>query len=82
MAKIEKTLETATEGWSEQLKGSASTLLDKAQEKATDVANRAQDIASQTTENAETIIRRYPLRSLAVGFGVGVLVGLLMPSRR
>ena len=78
--------QSATEGWQEELKAglrdSASTLLDRAQETASNVTRRAQDIATQATENTETAIRRYPLQSLAVGFGIGVLIGLLIPSRK
>ena len=74
--------QTATEGWTDKLKQGATTLVDRAGDIAGDVAERAQNTVSEATENVGSTIRRYPVQSVLVGFGVGCLVGLLLPFRR
>jgi len=81
-----------SEGWSAQVQQGASEIAGKVQdfaskygtqakEFANDAGKKVQDFASNAAEKTSGTIREYPLQSLLVGFGVGCLVGLLIPRR-
>jgi len=81
-----------SEGWSAQVQQGASEIAGKVQDLASnfgaqakdfaaDAGKKVQDFASNAAEKTSGTIREYPLQSLLVGFGVGCLVGLLIPRR-
>ena len=48
---------------------------------ATDVDSKAQEFGENAVDETSSMIRRYPGRSLAVGLGIGCLVGILIARR-
>jgi ElaB/YqjD/DUF883 family membrane-anchored ribosome-binding protein len=59
----------------------ASNVTEKARAFASDFAGRAQGAASQAAKKTTKAIKDYPMQSLLVGFGIGCLVGFLIPRR-
>jgi len=81
-----------SEGWSAQVQQGASDIAGKVQDLASkygsqakdlasDAGKKVQDFASNAAEKTTGAIREYPLQSLLIGFGVGCVVGLLIPRR-
>ena len=64
------------------LRSRAQHMAGRAQEMASDVTERAQDYAERAVRETGTFVRRYPSQSLLACFGVGMLVGFVMSSRR
>lgn len=76
------------EGWQQgasQLAGRAqeiaSNVAGRAKEVATDMGGKARDFANNAADRTSSAIREYPMQSLLVGFGIGCLVGFLIPRR-
>ena len=64
-------------------KGELRVKLENAIEKAKDVCDRLQDQTAAAAKATDKTIRQYPYHAVGVGFGVGVLLGVLaMWSRR
>jgi len=61
--------------------GKVSQAWDGAVEGASQFVHQAQDWATHTGENVTTTVKRFPLQTLAAGFGVGCLVGILLSRR-
>jgi hypothetical protein len=59
----------------------ATELFRKGQEIAGDVMEKATEYASDASEEVTTVLRRYPVQSLLVGFGLGCFVGALVSRR-
>ena len=57
---------------------SAAALKDKAQQ----LANQVQERASGYVDDASEYLRRFPIQSVLIGFGVGILIGALVVPRR
>jgi ElaB/YqjD/DUF883 family membrane-anchored ribosome-binding protein len=56
----------------------ASTMMNRAGE----VAGQIQDAASEYVESATEYLRRYPVQSVLIGFGAGIVLGALLSPRR
>lgn len=68
--KLEAWRDRATEG------------LSTAREKVGEYAEQAKDVAAEYADDVNTYFRRYPIASVLVGFGVGILVGAMVSPRR
>lgn len=80
-AAIEEFLdEAASEGSSmmEQVSDEVSRRAHDAADMVREQAHRAADTVEQGYEDAEELVRRRPVESVAIGFGAGVLIGVLM----
>jgi ElaB/YqjD/DUF883 family membrane-anchored ribosome-binding protein len=55
----------------------AEDVAGKAKEYSAQVAEKASEYASEATDEVSAVLRKYPLQSLLVGFGLGCLVGVL-----
>jgi hypothetical protein len=68
-----KATETAKE-WASSVGDAAVHAKDKAQEVVSAAAEKAEDVGKELT----TLIRRYPVQSLLVGFAIGLLTAQLV----
>lgn len=68
--KVEAIRDTATQG------------LTAARNAVGEYATQAKDFASEYAGELNTYVRRYPVPSILVGFGVGILLGALISPRR
>lgn len=64
------------------IKETAQGAADKAKEALSQVAEKAQEYGETAVSETSSFIKRYPLQSLLVGFGLGFLVGMNLPSKR
>jgi ElaB/YqjD/DUF883 family membrane-anchored ribosome-binding protein len=62
--------------------GRAQDGVQMVKEKATQVAGQIQEATSDYVDSANEYLRRYPLQSVLVGFGVGILVGAILSPKR
>lgn len=62
----------------DRVQGMATDVMDKAKEGATE----AKDRVKEAFENVPEIIGRYPLQSVLIGFGLGVLAAMLLNGRK
>jgi len=72
------------EGKSEEegLSGKGATeLFRRGKEMATDLADRAQEYGADASKEVSAVLKKYPLQSIAVGFGLGILAGTLVSRR-
>lgn len=79
--KVEQFLEEVTENSSSTIADAAETMRDYAHQAADqfqDVSQQASDAVRQGYERAESTVRSRPAESIAVCFGVGIGVGLLL----
>jgi ElaB/YqjD/DUF883 family membrane-anchored ribosome-binding protein len=81
--------ESSRSSISEQIGDRASNLIGRAQERASELTHRAQEVAHRAQEAAGDyvdstgkLIRRYPIQSVLIGLGVGILAGVLLSPRR
>jgi len=79
---------SATEGWTQQAQKWVSQAQDAAknaaqvtQDYARDLRGQAGDAATVAIDELSETVRRNPTQALLVGFGVGCLIGLLIPRR-
>lgn len=81
-----------TEGWQAQAEKTATDVASKVQDfakdfgaqakdYATNAGKKVQDLASNAADKTSDTIREYPLQSLLVGFGLGCVVGFLLPRK-
>jgi len=72
------------EGESEEegLSGKGATeLFRRGKEMATDLAGRAQEYGADASKEVSAVLKKYPLQSIAVGFGLGIVAGSLISRR-
>jgi len=72
------------EGESEEegLSGKGATeLFRRGKEMATDLAGRAQEYGVDASKEVSAVLKKYPLQSIAVGFGLGIVAGSLISRR-
>lgn len=63
------------------IRDGASQLFERAQDVASDVAEKAQDYGGKAIDETTTLIKRYPAQSLLIGFGAGLLVGIVLARK-
>lgn len=72
----------ATSDVAEQKVVEARKRLSDALDRGKEMWGQAQDYAVEKARAADEVIRDYPYQSIAIAFGVGTLVGLLLMRRR
>lgn len=70
------------QGKVEDIKARATEGLESARQYVGDFANTARETAVEYAENAGEYVKRYPIQSIVVGFGLGLLVGALLSPKR
>jgi len=60
----------------------AEDLLDQGLKAVTDTFHSAEAVYGDALKQVSQLVRKHPLEALAVGFGVGCLVGLALTRRR
>lgn len=68
-------------GW-QGVKDKASQMVSRAGDVASDVAGKAQKKASDAVEGTSSLIRRYPVQAVLIGFGLGAIMTVALRSRR
>ena len=64
-----------------QLSQKAQEVAGRAQDMAGDLAKQAQEFTDETLDNLRHTVKENPVQSLLIGFGVGCLIGALLPRR-
>lgn len=59
----------------------SSDLMDKGRQIASDSLEEAEELYEEVVKKATKLVRKHPLEAMAVTFGVGCLVGLLITRR-
>lgn len=66
---------------SEGPEAATSELFRKGKDMVTDFAGKASEFSSDNLKEIGGMLKKYPVQSLAIGFGAGVLVGALVSRR-
>ena len=74
--------EAVSSGDISQLRDRATEGFSTIRDSAGEYLGHAGEFVGQYSDDAVTYIRRYPVQSVLVGFGIGALVGLLLTPRR
>ena len=66
---------------SETMESNVTPFADKAKDMASNIKDRAQEYGEKAVDQTSEIIQKYPTQSLLVGFGLGLVAGLVFARR-
>jgi len=72
---------TSKKSKEEEIESTVGSYVDKGREAVMEGAKSAEEAYTEAVAQVSKLVRKHPMEALAIGFGVGCVVGLLISRR-